>query len=397
MSSDDRPILLVGDDPAVLRQIEAELSHVGHPILASVDPSQTPELIKSRRPALIILDIASTSDGLALLDRIRPMTPVSIIMISGEDKAETAVQALRHGAYDYLLRPVDIRKLLNIVLVVLGTESDPYNLRRIARYELRREIGRGGMGVVYEARDRTLDRLVAVKVLQPEYAADPHFELRFLAEARAAARLSHPGLVPVFEAGRHRGQLYIAMELVEGQTLQAMRESGHTFKTAEALSIGARVAEALDAAHSAGLVHGDIKPANLMHTQRQIIKVLDFGLVRPIRSGSVPMKELVSPLATPAYAAPETLRGERPTPRSDIYSLGVVLYELLLNDYVFAGSTVSQIVHNVLEGRVQYPLSLAPSEARLLVEWMISVKPEERPVSMKEVLAHLLRTRAAIT
>lgn len=397
MSIDTRPLLIVGDDLTRIGELEAILREAGHAIVASHAPEQAPDLIKSRRPSLIILDLARAADAVALLDLIRPLTPVTILVISSEDKAEIAVQMLRHGAYDYLLRPVDTRKLLHIILVVLGTESDPYDHRRIARYELRREIGRGGMGVVYEARDRTLDRLVAVKVLLPVYASDPHFELRFLAEARAAARLSHPGLVTVFEAGRHRGQLYLAMELVEGKTLQALRESGRAFSTAEALSIALRVAEALDAAHSAGLVHGDIKPANIMQTDRQIVKVLDFGLVRPIRSSDVPLKEIISPIATPAYAAPELLRGERPTPRADIYSLGVMLYELLLNDFVFEGSTVSQVVHNVLEGRVAHALDLTPPQVRLLVEWMISNNPEERPVSMKEVLAHLLRARADIT
>src|SRR5436190_9174211 len=138
------------------------------------------------------------------------------------------------------------------------------------------------MGVVYAARDPQLDRSVALKVLLPEIAADPAYELKFLAEARHAAKFSHPNIVTVYEAGRSRGRLFIAMEFVKGEPLEDLVRAGAPVPPAKVYGIGIQVASALEAMHAEGMIHGDLKPANLMMTGGTTVKVLDFGLVRPL-------------------------------------------------------------------------------------------------------------------
>jgi hypothetical protein len=194
------------------------------------------------------------------------------------------------------------------------------------RYVLGDVLGTGGMATVWRATDDVLGREVAVKVLSPQFAADAGFLARFEREARHAARLSHPRLVTVFDCGIDNGTAFIVMELVAGRTLRQVLDDGRILPLGQAVGIAAAVCEALEVAHAADLVHRDIKPANIVVSGGQV-KVLDFGIARA--DGSAGGTRTVGVLGTAAYLSPEQASGHPAGPRSDLYSLGCVLFEML--------------------------------------------------------------------
>jgi serine/threonine-protein kinase len=205
------------------------------------------------------------------------------------------------------------------------------------------------MGVVYRAEDPTLGRAVAVKVIltpagQP---LDPELEKRFLREARLAARISHPGVVTVHDAGSDKGMLYLVMELVEGDSLKQRLDAGFWPSRAQALGLVAQVADALAAAHALGVVHRDVKPANVMLTGAGRVKVSDFGIAKAV-GDATEMTRTGTTLGSPAYMAPEQVKGEPLDGRADLFSLGVVLYELLLRRRPFASDTITTLVYQIL-------------------------------------------------
>lgn len=257
------------------------------------------------------------------------------------------------------------------------------NPRSIGRYEIRRELGRGMMGVVYEAEDPVLGRTVALKTISLNFTVSESdrkaFEQRFLSEARAAARLSHPGIVIVYDIGRdpQSGLLFMALEYLRGETLEQSVVRG-PMAWNEAVRIAARVAEALHHAHGQGIVHRDVKPANIMVLESGEPKIMDFGIAK------VPTAQLTSAgqfFGSPAYMSPEQATGEPLDARSDLFSLGSVLYELLVGRKAFPGSSVPEIVAKLAYEDPEPPGRLVPGIPPALDSLMartLAKKPEER-------------------
>ena len=217
--------------------------------------------------------------------------------------------------------------------------------KRIGRYKILGELGRGAMGIVYKAEDPALDRVVALKTISlAEAEGRKDYEKRFMLEAKAAGKLTHPNIVTIFDFGEEEDLAYMAMELLEGTELRARMRSG-AIPAAEAVDIALQVAEGLAFAHEHGIVHRDVKPGNIMLLERGPVKIMDFGIARMRHADHKTSAGMV--LGTPRYMSPEQISGLPVDQRSDIFSLGVVLHEMLTGGSLFAGRDVDQIAHNV--------------------------------------------------
>jgi predicted ATPase/predicted Ser/Thr protein kinase len=260
--------------------------------------------------------------------------------------------------------------------------------RRLARYEVQESLGEGGMGLVYKARDTSLDRLVAVKVLRPQ-AADGGRIHRFAQEAKAASALNHPNIITVYEIGRvPDGPDFIAMELVEGRTLHAM--ASEAIPIASLISIGRQVAEALAVAHARGIVHRDIKPQNIMVRRDGYVKVLDFGLARLLTDDAGSAETVTHSTAggdvagTPAYMSPEQVQGGRLSDSTDIFSLGLVLYELATGRHPYPAHSNIAVLQAIATQAVVPPSRLRPEIPRALEELILAMMdkdPGRRPTA----------------
>ncbi|WP_067451074.1 Stk1 family PASTA domain-containing Ser/Thr kinase [Actinomadura macra] len=217
------------------------------------------------------------------------------------------------------------------------------------RYELDTVIGRGGMAEVYRARDLRLDRVVAVKTLRSDLARDPTFQARFRREAQSAASLNHPSVIAVYDTGEDMiGDTsipYIVMEYVDGSTLRDLLRENRALLPDKALEITDGILRALDYSHRGGIVHRDIKPANVMMTRAHEVKVMDFGIARAMSDSAATMTQTAQVIGTAQYLSPEQARGERVDARSDIYSTGCVLYELLTGKPPFTGDSPVAIAY----------------------------------------------------
>jgi eukaryotic-like serine/threonine-protein kinase len=257
---------------------------------------------------------------------------------------------------------------------------------RVSRYRILDEIGSGGMGVVYRARDERLDREVAVKILRPLAAHDETARKRFRQEATALSRLSHPHINTVFDFDSADGFDFLVLELVEGQRLEGLLEAGPLLER-DAMTYGSQIAAALAAAHEAGVVHRDLKPGNVIVTGRGTVKLLDFGLalLRPVANPSPETRSLTDAgyvVGTLGYMAPEQLRGQEVTGRSDLYSLGVLLYEMTSGRRPFTAIPAAALIDEILNRAPVPPLSpKGPLDPRLesLILALLEKEPRRRP------------------
>lgn len=268
------------------------------------------------------------------------------------------------------------------------------------RYEVLSRIARGGMATVYLATDRRLDREVALKVMHPhlaEGASGADFQARFRREARAAARLTHPGLVGVLDQGVDNGTPYLAMEYVDGSTLRRRLVEEGPLTVEDALRTTEAVLEALSVAHRAQLVHRDIKPENVLIASDGRIKVADFGLARAVTEVTSTTTGTV--LGTVAYLAPELVARGASDTRTDVYAVGIVLYEMLTGVQPYTGSTPIQVAYQHVHSDIPAPsgrVDWLPTEVDELVEALAARDPDERPVDAAAALALVRRTRAAL-
>jgi beta-lactam-binding protein with PASTA domain/tRNA A-37 threonylcarbamoyl transferase component Bud32 len=265
------------------------------------------------------------------------------------------------------------------------------------RYELHRRIGKGGMAEVSLARDQLLDRPVAIKVLFPEFATDPSFVERFRREATAAANLSHPNIVGVYDWGEAEGTYFIVMEYVNGRTLSQVLRADGQFHPDRAADIGADVAAALGFAHRNGVVHRDVKPGNVLVDQNGLVKVADFGIARAITATTDDhLTQVGTVMGTATYFSPEQARGDAVDPRSDIYSLGCVLYELVVGRPPFSGDSPVAIAYKQVHESPTPPRQINPSvpvALEAIILKCLAKNPANRYPSAEDLRADLRRFR----
>ncbi len=262
---------------------------------------------------------------------------------------------------------------------------------KLGRYQIVRELSEGAMGTVFEAVDPLIERTVAIKTIKLDFSKDElvTFEERFLREAKSAGRLNHPNIVTIYDIGESNNVAYLAMEYLEGQTLREMLDSGVTLSVGKAVWIAAQIAEALSYAEEHGVVHRDIKPANIILTRRGQVKLTDFGIaVLPL--GSRTQSGMV--MGSPKYMSPEQAMGLQLDTRSDIFSLGAVLYEMLTGKPPFDGDNLNAILDRVMNEEPATPGSLnprIPPGLNKIVVTMLEKKPERRHKSAKQLARQL--------
>ncbi|MBI5210830.1 MAG: protein kinase [Elusimicrobia bacterium] len=269
------------------------------------------------------------------------------------------------------------------------TQPDPLIGKAFGNYEILGELGRGGMGVVYMAHEKSLERSVALKVLPPEFGQDPESVKRFQREARAVAQLNHPNIVQIHAVGEQDGRHYLAMEYVKGKSVKDFIRENDRVQPRPALELVRQAALGLAEAHGKGIVHRDIKPRNILINESGLVKVLDFGLAK-VAQASTGITATGATLGTPMYMSPEQIKGEQVDGRSDIFSLGIMLYELLSGKAPFAGDTPMALMYQIVERPLpdfDEGALFIPYGVKFILNKMTAKKPEDRYASAAALVA----------
>jgi serine/threonine protein kinase/class 3 adenylate cyclase len=298
-------------------------------------------------------------------------------------------KSAREDVYEVLWTSADVYDRLRAELEV--AEGIPSGRSALGRYELLEELGRGAMGVVHKAYDPTVGRVVALKTVRLDVAEQDRAELiqRLRREAQAAGRLEHPNIVTIYDAGESEGLFYLAMQFVKGKTMAEIIAERKLLPIEELLPLIQQLCEGLECAHQSGIVHRDLKPTNIIVTPEGVPKIVDFGVAKIAETGSTKAGMVVG---TPSYMSPEQAQGGRVDRRSDIFSLGTILYELLAGEKPFPGNTPTAIIYKILH---ENPIPLraversVPPALERVVHKALAKSPYERYQSCRELLGEL--------
>ena len=369
-------LLIVDDEDVVRRGLIRRLAIEGWEVIGAADGAAALLELERLRFDLVVLDLQMPGlDGVSVLERIRMrFSPLElpVIMLTGVTEPELVVQALDAGANDYVNKPGEptvlvarIRSQLRQTAAAHGftpsTGSSTLEIGTVLedKYRLVERIGQGGYGIVFKARHTQLERDVAVKVLLPRHADRPEVRRRFATEGITACRVQHPNAVTVLDAGTTGGGLpYLAMELLEGPSLASEIERTGPMRLARARAIAVPICDVLATAHYSGVIHRDIKPSNVIlarNRSRETVKVLDFGIAKLVDVASLKETSENVVAGTTEYVSPERLLGEPATPASDVYSVGVTLYEMLTGQLPFgepALHAIAQALRQVQQGAI---------------------------------------------
>lgn len=264
-------------------------------------------------------------------------------------------------------------------------------MMQYGRYRIEKELGKGNMGVVYQAHDPQIERTVALKVLREDRMVSEDFVMRFVKEAKAIGRLSHPNIVTVYDVGQDQGTIYIAMEYLEGRPFDEVMR-GSRLEIDKILDIGVQVAETLDYAHKKKIVHRDIKPSNMILSEEGRVKLTDFGIARIEDTSAIQQTQVGEILGTPVYMPPEQAMGTPIDGRADLYSLGVILYELIVGKRPFDGSNITAILRSIIQDTPEAPTQVDPFIPQVISDLImkcLSRNPDDRFQTGAELVAAL--------
>lgn len=364
-------LMVVDDNPVNLTMLARRLERVGFKIVKAEGGQQAIDLLQSRdsEVELVLLDLFMPEvSGIDVLDWIRgnrATEGLPVIMVSAATEIPRVVEAMQRGASDYVTKPIDFEKTLASVRGHLDRRqaTTPDKTGQFGHYRVEALIGRGGMSQVYRCVDTRLDRQVALKVLTNEVARDPELLERFSQEAKAVARLQHPGVVGIYEIGTEPSH-YIAMELISGQDLEEVLQQRKKFTPVEARGTVYQLLEALAAVHECHIVHRDLKPSNVMLETNGRVRIMDFGLAKLLDT-TLHLTQKGDVWGTPYYLAPEQLDpkfgpvGER----ADLFAVGTILYRMLtgVNPVKAASNNLAAIAYEIIHGTPEPPSSLDPN------------------------------------
>jgi len=394
-------LLIVDDDASNRDLLSRRLSTRGYAIEEASGGAEAIGKVKERRFDLVVLDVMMPGlSGLDVLQTIRQTWSIAelpVVMATARDSSEAIVEAFALGANDYLLKPFDFPVVLARIQTQLALKraqerlqatSDPLRplvatcpacalchdqaLERCpvdgeplagrgnvplligGRYRLVRVLGEGGMATVFEAEDERLPRAVAVKILRPELFGEPVLQRRFEQEAEALGRISHPGVVTLFDfGGLQNGALYLVMELLRGRDLDAVLKAHGPGTPRQVAGLLRQAGSALGAAHRAGVLHRDIKPGNFFfvaEAEGTRVKLLDFGLAKPLRA-SHPLTRAGLIVGTPAYMSPEQIQEQPVDERSDLYSLATVAWEAVTGKRMIRSRELYEVLNDIVDGK----------------------------------------------
>jgi serine/threonine protein kinase len=391
-------VLIADDDPVWRKLLTQNIQKWGFEVVEAEDGKRAWDMIQQHgAPRIAVLDWQMPKlDGVDICRRIRSslnLPFIYTIILTSRDTRDDVVAGFESGADDYLVKPVDmaiLRSRLGAAVRIVKTVPPP---RQIPGYKLIGRLGAGAMATVYKARQLSLNRLVAVKILPKKFSLNPEFVKRFYAEGRAAAKLNHPNIVAALDVGRHDDTHYFIMEYVEGYTVYEHLVKEGPYAEAEALAIAIQVAKALNHAHKAGLIHRDVKPKNILITNDGVAKLADMGLARAVSDREAAEAEAGKAFGTPYYIAPEQIRGKVNIDlRADIYSFGCTLFHMVTGRVPFEGPDISSILLKHLDEPVVPPdhintqLTTGISE---IVELCMAKKARKRYASTKDLIEDL--------
>jgi len=391
--------VLVADDDALWRKLlDQNIRRWGYEVMEAADGLRAWQILQeSTPPRIAILDWEMPElDGVEICRRIRRslnLPFIYTIILTGRGTQEDMVAGLESGADDYIVKPVDmaiLRGRLTAAVRIVQAVPPP---RQIPGYQLLGRLGAGAMATVYKARQLSLDRVVAVKILPKKFSQMPEFVKRFYAEGRAAAKLNHPNIVAALDVGRHGDTHYFVMEYVEGHTVYERIVKEGPYPEAEALAIGIQIATALDHAHHAGLIHRDVKPKNILITKAGVAKLADMGLARAVSDREAAEAEAGRAFGTPYYISPEQIRaGATIDYRADIYGLGATLYHMVTGKPPFEGPDVTTVLRKHLREPLVPPDHVNPELTNgmsEIIELCLTKNPAQRYATTADLIEDL--------
>jgi serine/threonine protein kinase len=364
-------LMVVDDNPVNLTMLARRLERVGFKVVKAQGGQEAINLLQDKDSdvELVLLDLFMPDvSGIDVLDWVRgnrATEGLPVIMVSAATEIPRVVEAMQRGASDYVTKPIDFEKTLESVNAHLARRqaSAPGKLQQFGHYRVEELIGRGGMSQVYRGIDTRLDRAVALKVLTSEVARDPELLERFHQEAKAVARLQHPGVVGIYEIGTEPSH-YIAMELIQGHDLEDELGRRPKFSPLEARGTVYQILEALAAVHDCQIVHRDLKPSNVMLETNGRVRLMDFGLAKLLDT-TLHLTQKGDIWGTPYYLAPEQVDPNFGPidERADLFAVGTILYRMLTgqNPVKAASNNLAAIAYEIIHRKPDPPTSLDAS------------------------------------